>query len=184
MRKMRRVRAELAAAGFPGLEISVGDTPACSRLDDFAGADEIRPGNFVLFDVTQLELGTCAERDIAAAVACPIVSLHPARNEAVIFGGAIHLSMADAPTRREGRIFGRVCRPSKRGWGKILPGTSVCAVSQEHGIVRTTAAEIKSLRVGDVLFVLPAHSCLTVNLWDHYRGLDGKRWPTSRDKNG
>jgi D-serine deaminase-like pyridoxal phosphate-dependent protein len=184
MRKMRRVRAELAAAGFSGLEISVGDTPACSRLDDFAGADEIRPGNFVLFDVTQLELGTCAERDIAAAVACPIVSLHPARNEAVIFGGAIHLSMADALTCHEGRIYGRVCRPSKRGWGKVLPGAAVRALSQEHGIVKTTGAGIKKLKAGNILFVLPAHSCLTVNLWDHYVGLDGKRWPTSRNISG
>jgi D-serine deaminase-like pyridoxal phosphate-dependent protein len=180
MRKMRRARAELAAAGFSGLEISVGDTPACSRLDEFADAAEIRPGNFVLFDVTQLELGTCGERDIAAAVACPVVSIHPARNEAVIFGGAIHLSMADAPTRREGRIYGRVCRPSGHGWGRILPGTAVCAISQEHGIVRTTAAGIKKLKAGDILFVLPAHSCLTINLWDHYVGLDGKRWPTIR----
>jgi D-serine deaminase-like pyridoxal phosphate-dependent protein len=184
MRKMRRARAELAAAGFSGLEISVGDTPACSRLDDFAGADEIRPGNFVLFDVTQIELGACGEKDVAAAVACPIVSLHPARNEAVIFGGAIHLSMADAPTRHEGRLYGRVCRPSKHGWGRILPGTAVHALSQEHGIVKTTAAGIKKLKAGDILIVLPVHSCLTVNLWSHYVGLDGKRWPTIRDSNG
>lgn len=181
MRKMRQARQALAASGFPGLEISVGDTPSCSRLDDFAGADEIRPGNFVLNDVTQLELGTCAEKDIAAAVACPVVSIHPARNEAVIFGGAIHLSKDDAPTRREGRIYGRVCRPSKRGWGKFLPGTAVCAISQEHGIVRTTASEIKKLNVGEILFVLPAHSCLTVNLWDHYVGLDGQRISTIRE---
>jgi D-serine deaminase-like pyridoxal phosphate-dependent protein len=180
MRKMRHARKALAAAGWSGLEVSVGDTPACSRLDDFAGADEIRPGNFVLNDVTQLELGTCGERDIAAAVACPIVSLHPARNEAVIFGGAIHLSKDDAPTRREGRIYGLVCRPSDRGWGKILPGTAVRAISQEHGIVKTTAAGIKKLKAGDILYVLPAHSCLTVNLWDHYVRLDGHRIPTIR----
>jgi len=180
MTKMRRARAALGRAGFPGLEISVGDTPACSRLDDFDGADEIRPGNFVLQDVTQLELGTCGERDIAAAVACPVVSTHPARREAVIFGGAIHLSKDDVPTRREGRIYGRVCRASRRGWGRILPGTAVISVSQEHGIVRTTAAEMRKIRAGDILFILPAHSCLTVNLWDHYVGLDEMSWPTIR----
>ena len=47
-------------------------------------------------------------------------------------------------------------------------------------MVRTTAAEIKRLRVGDVLFVLPAHSCLTVNLWDHFVKLGGERVSTIR----
>jgi D-serine deaminase-like pyridoxal phosphate-dependent protein len=181
MRKMRRARQALAASGFRGLEISVGDTPSCSRLDDFAGADEIRPGNFVLNDATQLALGTCAENDIAAAVACPVVSTHPARNEAVIFGGAIHLSKDDLITRRDGRIYGRVCRPSPRGWGKVLAGTAVSAVSQEHGIVETTAVELRKIKAGDLLFILPAHSCLTVNLWDRYVRLDGQLVPTIRD---
>ena len=181
MSKMRRARQALAASGFPGLEISVGDTPSCSRLDDFAGADEIRPGNFVLHDVTQLELGTCTEKDIAAAVACPVVSTHPARNEAVIYGGAIHLSKDDFVTRRHGRIYGRVCRPSQRGWGRILAGTAVSALSQEHGIVETTAAELRRIKAGDILFILPAHSCLTVNLWDRYIRLDGQQVPTIRE---
>ena len=180
MSKMRRARRGLARAGFPDLEISVGDTPACSRLDDFAGAAEIRPGNFVLFDAMQLELGSCREQDIAAAVACPVVATHPSRNEAVIYGGAIHLSKESFESAAEGTIYGRVCRPRGRGWGRILPGTFVARMSQEHGIVKTTAGELRRLRAGDVLFVLPAHSCLTVNLFDHYAGLDGRRIPTLR----
>jgi len=180
MRKMVRTRDGLAAAGFPGLEISVGDTPACARLDGFGGADEIRPGNFVLFDVTQLELGSCRESEIAAAVACPVVSTHPARNEAVIFGGAVQLSMADVLSRRDGRIYGRICRPRGSGWGPILPGTAITALSQEHGLVRTTAAEMRRIKAGDILYVLPVHSCLTVNLWDRYIGLDGRPVPTVR----
>jgi D-serine deaminase-like pyridoxal phosphate-dependent protein len=180
MRKMRRARSALAAAGFPGLEVSVGDTPACSRLDDFAGADEIRPGNFVLHDVMQIELGTCGEAAVAAAVACPVVSIHPSRNEAVIYGGAIHLAKEDILTRRDGRIYGRVCRPKGQGWGKILPGTAVSAVSQEHGIVRTVPDELKRMKAGDILFILPVHSCLTVNLWDQFLRLDGSRIPTIR----
>lgn len=180
MRKMVRARDGLAAAGFPGLEISVGDTPACVRRTDFGGADEIRPGNFVLFDVLQLELGTCRESEIAAAVACPVVSTHPARNEAVIYGGAIHLSKEDVLVRRAGRIYGRVCRPRGNGWGPVLADTAVAAVSQEHGVVRTTARELKKIKAGDILFVLPIHSCLTVNLWDRYVRLDGAVIPTIR----
>jgi len=180
LRKMRRARQALAAAGFRDLEISVGDTPSCSRLDDFDGVDEIRPGNFVLNDVMQLELGICGEKDIAATVACPVVSTHPARNEAVIYGGAIHLSKEDVFSRKEGRIYGRVCRLHGAGWGKILPRTLVSSISQEHGVVKTTASELKKLKAGDILFVLPVHSCLTVNLWKEFIRLDGVKIPTIR----
>jgi len=178
MRKMRRSRAILDRSGFAGLEISVGDTPSCSRLDDFDGADEMRPGNFVLYDATQLELGSCRENDIAAAVACPVVSVHPSRNEAIIYGGAIHLSKDDVLARDGGRIYGRVCRPRGAGWGPILARTSVTMLSQEHGVITTTPSEIKRIKPGDVLFVLPAHSCLTVDLFPEYVRLDGQRIPT------
>ena len=180
LRKMRRARQALAESGFEGLEISVGDTPSCSRLDDFDGVDEIQPGNFVLNDVTQLELGTCGESAVAAAVACPVVSIHPAKSEAIIYGGAIHLSKEGFLSRKDGRIYGRICRPRGEGWGTILPRTFVSSISQEHGIVRTTAAEIKRISVGDILFVLPIHSCLTVNLWKEFIRLDSAKIPTIR----
>jgi D-serine deaminase-like pyridoxal phosphate-dependent protein len=183
MRKMRQARRMLDGRGFPGLEISVGDTPACSRLDDFEGANEIRPGNFVLNDVTQIELGSCAEREIAAAVACPVVAVHPARSEAVIYGGAIHLSKDDVLAKSGERIYGRIALPRGDGWGRILPATSVSAVSQEHGIVRTTPALLRRIKPGQLVFVLPAHSCLTVDKFSEYLGLDGRRIPTIRASN-
>jgi D-serine deaminase-like pyridoxal phosphate-dependent protein len=180
LRKMRGARRRLEAAGFAGLEISVGDTPACSRLDDFAGVDEIRPGNFVLNDVTQLELGTCRERDVAAAVACPVVAVHARRREVVVYGGANHQSKEDLVSGRDGRIYGRVCRRRGAGWGPILPGTVVRALSQEHGVIETTASEIGRIRAGDIIFVLPVHSCLTVDLWKEYVNLDGTKIQTIR----
>jgi D-serine deaminase-like pyridoxal phosphate-dependent protein len=178
--KMLRARRALEAAGYAGLEISVGDTPSCSRLDDFAGVDEVRPGNFVLYDVTQLELGNCAERDVAAAVACPVVAVHARRREVVVYGGAIHLAKEDFLSARDGRIYGRVCRPRGAGWGPVLPGTSVRALSQEHGVVATTEDVVRRTRPGDILFVLPIHSCLTVDLWGQYLDLDGNKVPTIR----
>ncbi len=180
LRRLRKIRASLADNGFPGMQISVGDTPSCRRLDGFTGVDEIRPGNFVLYDAMQLELGTCAEDEIAAAVACPVVAVHPRSSEAVIYGGAVHLSK-DCVTTADGRtIFGRVCPAEGTGWGRMLADTAVTRISQEHGIIRTTPGTIARLRAGDILYVLPAHSCLTVNLWSEYRLLDGRRWPTMR----
>ena len=43
----------------------------------------------------QLELGSCGEADVAAAVACPVVAVHAVRLEVVVYGGAIHLSKED-----------------------------------------------------------------------------------------
>ncbi|MEN6312344.1 MAG: alanine racemase [Acidobacteriota bacterium] len=184
VRRMRAARAALAGRGFEGVAISVGDTPSCKMLEDFDGVDEIRPGNFVFHDVMQLEIGSCAEDEIAVAVACPVVALHPERNEAVIFGGAIHLSKESVETREGGKIYGRACLPEGDGWGKILPGTAVVAASQEHGIVRTTPEILARLRVGDFLVILPVHSCLTVNLWREYVSLSGVPFDTMRSPDG
>jgi len=41
---------------YPSLIISIGDTPSCSVADDFSGIDEIRPGNFVFYDLTPINL--------------------------------------------------------------------------------------------------------------------------------
>lgn len=180
LRRMRAARAALSERGFKGLEISVGDTPSCKALEEFDGVAEIRPGNFVFHDVMQLEIGSCGEEEIAAAVACPVVALHPKRNEAVIHGGAIHLSKECLKTRDGQVIFGRVCLPEGDGWGKVLPGSSVAAASQEHGIVRTTPEIMGRLRIGDFLIILPVHSCLTVNLWQEYAGLGGAAFDTMR----
>ena len=75
---------------FPDLEVSLGDTPACSISDEFFGIDEIRPGNFAFYDMMQFVLGSCEENEIAVAMACPIVAKHADRNEIVIYGGGIH----------------------------------------------------------------------------------------------
>ena len=75
----------------PDLEISLGDTPSCTLCTNFNGVDEIRPGNFVLYDLMQQSPGVCDFDDIAVRVVCPVVAKHPSRNEIVIYGGAIHL---------------------------------------------------------------------------------------------
>jgi len=77
---------------FPEIIISIGDTPSCSIVSDFAGIDEIRPGNFVFYDSMQYLLGSCSISDIAICLACPVVAKHELRQEIVVHGGAVHLS--------------------------------------------------------------------------------------------
>lgn len=103
---MQRINEALEAAGLSKARISVGDTPGCSLVDDLSGVDEIRPGNFVFYDAMQWRLGSCAEEDIAVAVACPVVSRHPDRNELVVYGGAVHLSLSHLQDGHGAPVYG------------------------------------------------------------------------------
>jgi len=172
--RMTHVRDGLLSQGFKDIEISVGDTPACTLVDDFSAVDEVRPGNFVFYDVMQLDLGVCSEEEIAVAVACPVVAKHEERNEAVLYGGAIHLSKESIVGPDGARLFGYVALPRENGWGPVVQGAYVSSLSQEHGIARLPGHVLEGLHVGDVLMVLPVHSCLTVSLLKVYRSLDGE----------
>lgn len=164
---------ELEKRGLGPLEISAGDTPAASLCSDLGLVDEIRPGNFVFYDSQQIQVGSCGWRDVAVALACPVVAKHPERGEVVIYGGAVHLSK-DFLVEDERRSYGYVCLPEGERWGAPLAGGYVSAISQEHGVVRLEQSDLRRVRVGDLLCVLPAHSCLTVTLMKQYLTLDGK----------
>jgi D-serine deaminase-like pyridoxal phosphate-dependent protein len=175
--RLQRACNWLLEYGFLGLEISIGDTPACSVLEAFAGVDEVRPGNFVFYDVMQEQIGACGWDDIALVVACPVVGVYPARYEIVVYGGAVHLSK-DSLRQTDGSVsFGAVGHFDADGWGAPLPGVKVRSLSQEHGILQAEAAafaaHLANVRVGDLVAVYPVHSCLTADLLKQYRTLDG-----------
>ena len=160
---------------YPNLIISLGDTPGCSIGDNFSGLDEIRPGNFVFYDLTQSSIGSNSNDQIAVAVACPIVAIHEDRSEIVIYGGGVHFSKDRLENEPEGTIFGRVAKTLDKGWGNVIPGMYLKKVSQEHGILSVPKEEIKKYKIGDVLMVLPVHSCMTADLLKRYLTLDN-RW--------
>lgn len=173
--RLLALKQALIAAGYPSPQISWGDTPSCSLVDDLSGVDELRPGNFVLYDAAQLAIGSCREENIAAAIACPVVALHLERGQVVIHGGAVHLSK-ETLSWENGQVYGLVALPSAQGWSAILPDCHVQGLSQEHGIVHVTPEAMKSIRVGDLLVVIPVHSCLAVNLHNRYLSLSGKQY--------
>ncbi len=155
---------------FAGLNtfISIGDTPACSLAEDFTGADEIRPGNFVFYDMMQAKTGSCSPEEIAVALACPVVSKYPQRSELVIYGGAIHLSK-DFMKLPDGSVsFGRIAKLNHLGWEVLPEGNEIVSVSQEHGIAQLQAGFFNEFSTGDLLAVIPAHSCLTAHQMRQY----------------
>jgi len=158
-------------------QISLGDTPSCSIIERFEGLDEIRPGNFVFYDVMQYALGACSLQDIAVAVACPVVAVHRERNVLVIHGGAVHLSK-EYLEKGGLKHFGLMVPLTANGWGEPVPDCYVQSVSQEHGIVHASDEFLKTINIGDMVGVLPAHACLTASLFRYFYRLDGNRMET------
>ncbi|HTX80313.1 MAG TPA: alanine racemase [Longilinea sp.] len=175
--RLKSLRQELQRNGIAGLELSPGDTPGCVASDDLGGVDEIRPGNFVFFDAMQLKAGICRPEEIAVALACPVVALHPERGEVVIYGGAIHFSK-DSFMEDGKPCYGYVALPERSGWGQPLKDARVVRLSQEHGIAHVSSGDLQHLKIGDLLCILPAHSCLTVTAMGEYYTPDGTRIST------
>jgi len=160
---------------FPGLIISVGDTPTCSIMDDFTGVDEIRPGNFVFYDLTQVIIGSCLPDQVAVAMACPVVAVHPERNEIIIYGGSVHFAKDNIVTREGRTVHGAVVDNSGDGWGEMIGGAYLTKLSQEHGTVEAPAEIISQYKPGDIIKIIPAHSCTTANLMKEYTTVTGKK---------
>ncbi len=159
---------------YPHLIISLGDTPCCSVSEDFSGIDEIRPGNFVFYDLTQNIIGSNDLNEIAVAMACPIVAKHADRNEIVIYGGGIHFSKDRIDDPEDGIIFGRVVEKKGASWGACVPKMFLKSLSQEHGVVSVPKATINDYNIGDLLWILPVHSCMAADLMKEFHTVDGE----------
>ncbi|MCH7524773.1 MAG: alanine racemase [Bacteroidetes bacterium] len=176
--KSKNVLVDLKAifkAQYPNLILSYGDTPSCSLADDFSGIDEIRPGNFVFYDLMQHQIGACTINQITVAMSCPIVAIHKDRNEIVVYGGGIHFSKDSITDENDVAIYGKVVKQKENGWSDLVPETYIKSLSQEHGVVKVPDSEIDNYKIGDVLIVLPIHSCMTANLMKHYLTTDDRK---------
>ena len=58
----------LRASGIEVPTVSIGSTPSITHVDHLEGIDEIRPGNYILFDAFQATLGSCGFDDAALTV--------------------------------------------------------------------------------------------------------------------
>ncbi len=154
--------------GIRDLLISIGDTPSASLADNFSGIDEIRPGNFVFYDLMQYINGSCSFNDIAMALICPVIDIRPSSGTVVVHGGAVHFSK-DSIVINKKQVYGMVARMDNSGWHKPTDEIYISSLSQEHGIIKYTASRIvKNIHPGDLIAVIPVHSCLTADCMGSY----------------
>ena len=152
-------RIKVLSDGFPDYQISIGDTPTCSTIEKYPEfINEIRPGNFIFYDLAQYKIGSCEIDDIAVRIICPVVSIYEEREEVLIYGGSVHFSK-DSLFENENEIFGYVY--FGKTWDVSNKIGYIKSLSQEHGIVKLEKKV--SLKIGDLLNVIPIHSCLAVD---------------------
>lgn len=166
---------EKYSAAYPQLEISVGDTPTCSVCEDFSPATEIRPGNFVFYDLTQNKITSNTKDEIAVALACPVVAKHKDRNEIILYGGGVHFSKDFLDLGNGKRSYGELVWVQEKDWIAPVDGCYMSKLSQEHGTLKVTNEVFDKIMIGDVVAVLPVHSCMTANLMGGFTTLEGKR---------
>jgi D-serine deaminase-like pyridoxal phosphate-dependent protein len=165
----------LTDAGIEVSTVSVGSAPAMTAVDHLQGVDEIRPGNYALYDYTQSVLGSCGVGDCAVSVLTSVVSRPAGGAHAVVDAGALAMTHDPGPT---GDGFGRVFADYETA--RLEPDLRLTSLSQEHGIVNGRPAVGKRLRV------LPNHSCLTVAQFDEFCVVHGAqvidRWKIWRGR--
>ncbi len=147
--------------------LSVGDTPSASISNEFPGVDELHPGNFVFYDLMQMNLGSCDFDDIAVCVAAPIVAAYPERKELIAYAGAIHLSKEYIEIGGT-KVYGLVSELSNGNWAKPVPNSYVSRITQEHSVIKMDDKFIQQIKPGDLLGIIPVHSCLTADAMKSY----------------
>lgn len=158
---------------YPKQLVCYGDTPTCSVIEQFDQIDAISPGNFVFYDIMQEQIGSCAVSDIGVAVAAPLVSINDKINQVCIYGGGVHFAR-DVIEIEEHNSFGHVVKLSNEGWSKPIKGAYLKSISQEHGLIHMPDDELKNWKVGDVIGILPVHSCMTADCLGAYYNFNGE----------
>jgi len=158
---MTGLAGRLRQQGVAVDEISVGSTPSARFAPSQAGITEMRPGNYVFLDRTQVGLESATYSDCALFVVATVVS-RPAADRVILDCGSKTLTSDGA--RGFGALpgFGAVFMSSDEN----QPDTSIVIerVSEEHATCRVPADS--PLKPGDRVRVLPNHSCTVTNLMD------------------
>ena len=160
-------------ATYPDDEVCYGDTPTCSAIDSFESIDALSPGNFVFYDIMQEQIGSCKIENIGVAVAAPVVSINDSNNQICIYGGGVHFAK-DVLDVDGQNSFGQIVKINDKGWSSPINGAYLKSVSQEHGLIYMPDNELRNWKVGDVIGVLPVHSCMTADCLGEYLTLKGK----------
>ena len=157
------IAGKLRSNGVEIDEVSVGATPPVRFSIEQDGITELRPGNYIYFDRTQVALRAATPDNCALTVLARVVS-KPAADRIVLDSGSKTLTNDLARGFVPAPGFGTVLRSIS---GPQEPDDSLVIerLSEEHATVRAAGGR-HSLAPGDLVRIIPNHSCVVSNLVD------------------
>jgi D-serine deaminase-like pyridoxal phosphate-dependent protein len=160
--------AKLGRAGLRANTVSTGGTPAYPLAHTIPGVTEHRAGTYVFNDRATVAAGVATWDDCAMRIRATVVS-RPTPERAILDAGSKTLS-AD--------LLGQA------GHGRIVeyPDAVIVRLNEEHGIVDLAACAQRP-EIGEVVSIIPNHTCVVTNLHDALVGVRGGRveavWPVA-----
>lgn len=155
------LRQKIQNEGRNIAEISVGATPTALVSNTYSGITEIRPGNYVFFDMTSVHKGLISAERIALSVLATVIS----KNDSyyIIDAGSKTLSsdMGAHGTVGSG-TYGQACKLDD--YENTSASMPITKLSEEHGFVQRNGTNLK---IGDKVRILPNHSCPVANLAEY-----------------
>jgi D-serine deaminase-like pyridoxal phosphate-dependent protein len=159
----------LAERGIATPVRSVGSTPTAHAMRSADGLTEIRPGNYVFYDATQVALGVVGLERCALSVLATVTS-RPAPDRLILDSGSKALAAERLTTLTPG--FGAI---------EEHPGLRIERLYEEQAIV--LAEESCEIPVGARLRVVPNHACAAANLHSRMLVVEGATvvdvWPVA-----
>ncbi|HQU70013.1 MAG TPA: D-TA family PLP-dependent enzyme [Albidovulum sp.] len=142
----------LAANGIDCPIRSNGGSPDLWKAHLVPSATEHRAGTYVYNDRSMVRAGECTHGDLAMHVLATVVS-RPTPVRAVLDAGSKALTSDLLGFPDHGEIEG-------------LPGARIVSLSEEHGVVDLSACTAPLPEVGEMVRVIPNHTCVVSNLFD------------------
>lgn len=156
----------LHEAGIGVDSVSGGGTGAALVADQMPEVTELRVGTYLFNDWTSVKKGWATLDDCAMHVTTTVVS-RPTENRAILDAGSKTLS-----------------QEFDDGYGYIVeyPNARIYKLNEEHGHVDLSACEHKP-DVGEIVHVVPVHTCVVTNLHNQIYGVRGDEievvWPVA-----
>ncbi|MGI2033568.1 alanine racemase [Rhizobium panacihumi] len=151
---MSAMRRKLEEAGIEVPRVSIGSTPTLVKNAGFDGIDEVRPGNYVFYDLTAVRLGLVERNSLSLGVAAQIIAVND------------HYAIANVGSKTLSSDLGAHGTSATKSFGEAwmvghdtpLP---VAKLSEEHAFLEFIG---KAPKVGTPVLILPNHSCPVANL--------------------
>ena len=164
------LKEQATAAGVPIEEVSVGATPTARFSARLPGLTELRPGNYIYYDRTQVSLGAASWQDCALTVLARVVS-RPAPDRLILDSGSKTLTNDQARGFEDTPGHGVIQRTLEDS--EPDPRFLIERLSEEHATVRVTGD--CPCAPGDLVRIVPNHACVVANMVDEVwvvRGTD------------